>query len=76
MSGTPYVGFADGTCRSTRSLSSMVWVIYDPHGELVDLQGVCLGFTTTNVAEYSDVIELLTEAINLGIGTLIVNLDS
>jgi len=51
-------------------------VIYDPHGELVDLQGICLGCTTNNVTEYSVIIELLTEAINLGIHTLVVNLDS
>lgn len=76
MSGTPYVGFADGACRSTRNLSSAAWVIYDPHGELVDLQGVCLGCTTNNVAEYSVVIELLTEDINLDIRALVVNLDS
>ena len=76
MSVLPYVGFADGTSRSTCNLSSAAWVIYDPHGELVDLQGVCLGCTTNNVAEYSAVIELLSEAINLDIRTLAVNLDS
>ena len=76
MSNTPYIGFADGAFRSTRNLSSAAWVIYDPHGELVDIQGVCLGCTTNNVAEYSAVIELLAEAINLGIRTLVVNLDS
>ena len=76
MSGTPYIGFTDGACCSTRNLSSAAWVIYDPHGELIDLQGVCLGCTTNNVAEYSAVIELLAEAINLNIHTLVVNLDS
>ena len=76
MSDAPYVGFADGACRSTRNMSSVAWVIYDPHGELIDLQGVCLGCTTNNVAEYCAVIELLAEAINLGIRALVVNLDS
>jgi len=76
MSNAPYVGFADGACRSTRNLSFAAWVIYDPHGELIDLQGVCLGRTTNNVAEYSAVIELLAEAVNLGIRALVVNLDS
>ena len=76
MSGSPYVGFVDGASRSTRNFSSVAWVIYDPHGELVDIQGVCLGCTTNNVTEYSVVIELLAEAINLGIRTLVVNLDS
>eukprot|EP00253_Pinus_taeda_P023849 PITA_23849 len=60
----------------THNLSFAAWVIYDPHGESVDLQGVCLGCTTNNVTEYSAVIELLTEAINLGIRALDVNLDS
>ena len=76
MSDAPYVGFTDGACRSTRDLSSAAWVIYDPHGELIDCQGVCLGRTTNNVAEYCAIIELLAEAINLGIRALVVNLDS
>ena len=76
MSGTPYIGFTDGACRSIWNLSSAAWVIYDPHGELVDLQGVCLGCTTNNVTEYSAVIELLTEVVNLDIRALVVNLDS
>lgn len=59
MSGAPYVGFVNGAFRSTRNLSSVAWVIYDPHGELIDLQGACLGCTTKNVVEYSIVIELL-----------------
>ena len=76
MSSAPYVGFADGACRSTYNLSSAAWAIYDPHGELLDLQGVCLGHTTNNVAEYSAVIELLAEAVDLGIRAMTVNLDS
>ena len=76
MSITPYVNFADGASRSTRNLSSAAWVIYDPAGELIDLQVICLGRTTNNVTEYSATIELLTKAINLGIRALLVNLDS
>ena len=76
MSITPYVGFADGASHSTRNLSLAAWVIYNPAGELIDLQDICLGRTTNNVAEYSAVIQLLTEAINLGIHALLVNLDS
>ena len=76
MSSTPYVGFADGACRSTCNLSSAAWAIYNPHGELLDLQGMCLGRTTNNVAEYCVVNELLAKAINLGIRALVVNLDS
>ena len=57
MSITPFVGFADGASHSTRNLSSATWVIYDPVGELVNLQGVCLGPTKNNVAEYSVILE-------------------
>ena len=76
MSSAPYVGFVDGACRSTRNLSSAAWAIYNPHGELLEFQGVCLGRTTNNVAEYNVVIELLAEAVDLGIRALVVNLDS
>ena len=73
---TLFVGFVDGVSRSTRNLSSAAWVIYDPAGELVNLQGVCLGLATNNIAEYSAVLELLTEAVDLGIHELLVYLDS
>ena len=43
MSITPYVDFADGASHSTKNLSSTAWVIYDPAGELIDLQGICPG---------------------------------
>ena len=76
MSIAPYVSFLDGASRSTRNLSSAAWVIYNPAGELINLQGICLGQTTNNVAEYSFVLELLIESVNLGICTLLVNLDS
>ena len=76
MSITPFVCFANGASRSTRNLSSAAWVIYDPAGELVNLQGVCLGRTTNNIMEYSAGLELLTEAVNLGIHELLVYLDS
>ena len=76
MSITPYVGFTDGVSCSTRNLSSIAWVIYNLAGELIDLQGICLGQSKNNVVEYSVVIELLTEAISFDIHALIVNLYS
>ena len=76
MSINPYVSFTDGASRSTRNLSSAAWVIYNPAGELVNLQGVCLGPATNNVAEYSAILELLNEAVNLSIRALLVHLDS
>ena len=76
MSITPYVGFTDGASRSTNNLPSATWVIYNPNGELIDLQGICLRRAKTNVVEYSVVIELLTKATSLNIHAFIVNLDS
>jgi len=50
--------------------------MYDPHGELIEIQGVCLGCTTNNFTEYSAIIELQAEVINLSIHSLVMNLDS
>ena len=44
--------------------------------ELVNQQGVCKERATNNIAEYSAVLELLTEAVNLGIRELLLYLDS
>ena len=71
-----YIGFANGACRSTRKISSAAWVIYSPTDELVSMHGVSLGQTMNNVAEYSVVIELLSDAISFGIRHLIIRLDS
>ena len=71
-----YIGFANGACRSTRNISSAAWVIYSPFDELVSMHGVSLYQTTSNIAEYSAVIELLSEFISFEIGSLIVRLDS
>ena len=76
MSVTPHIGFTDGACCSTKNISSTTCVIYDHHDELIIFQGICLGRTTNNIAEYSAVIELLLEAISLDIRELVVNLDS
>ena len=75
-SSLPYIGFADGASRSTRNLASIVWAIYAPPNELISLRGVCIGRATNNIAEYSIVIELLVDAISLGIRHLVVRLDS
>jgi ribonuclease HI len=66
VSSLPYIGFADGASRSTQNLASAAWEIYAPTNELISLQGVFLGRATNNIAEYSTVIELLTDAISLG----------
>ena len=68
----PYIGFTDGAIRSTRNLASVAWAIYAPTNELISLHGVFLGCATNNIAEYSVVIELLTDAISLGIRHLVI----
>ena len=70
-----YISFADGACHSTRNISSATWVIYSPSNELVSMHGVSLGKTMNNIAEYSAMIELLSESISFGIRSLIVRLD-
>jgi ribonuclease HI len=72
----PYIGFADSASRSTRNLASAAWEIYDSKNELISLRGICLGQATNNIAEYSTVVELLVDAISLGIRYLVVRLDS
>jgi ribonuclease HI len=76
VSSLPYVGFVDGASRSTQNLASTAWEIYAPTDELISLHGVFLGRATNNIAEYSVVIELLTNTISFGIHHLIVRLDS
>jgi ribonuclease HI len=72
---TPF-WLADGASRSTQNLASTAWAIYAPTNELISLHGVFLGRATNNIAEYSAVIELLTNAISLGIRRLVIRLDS
>jgi hypothetical protein len=72
----PYIGFTDGASHSTRNLASAAWAIYAPTNELISLQGICLGRATKNITEYSIVVELLVDAISLGIHHLVVRLDS
>jgi ribonuclease HI len=75
-SSLPYIGFADGASCSTQNLAFAAWAIYAPTNELVSLQGVCLDRVTNNIAEYRTIIELLVDAISLGIHHLVVRLDS
>jgi len=71
-----YILFANGACCNTWNISSTAWVIYSPFDELVSMHGVSLGQTMNNIAEYSVVIELLSEYISFGIWSLIMKLDS
>lgn len=76
MSSGHYFGFSYRPCRSTQNLSFAAWVLYDPSGNIISLQGVFLGRTTSNIVEYSAVIELSSEEVSLDIRDLVVKLDS
>ena len=71
-----FVGYADRASRSSQNLSSAAWAIFNPSSELVSFRGVCIGQPTNNIAEYSALIELLSDAITHGICRLVVRLDS
>jgi ribonuclease HI len=71
-----FIGYADGASRHTRRLASAAWVIFTPQGQLLSSGGICLGDTTNHVAEYSAVIELLRDALSLGISRLRVYRDA
>ena len=42
----------------------------------VSFQGICIGRSTNNIAEYSTLIKLLSDAILFGINHIIIRLDS
>jgi hypothetical protein len=65
-----YLGFVDGASCHTQNLAFAAWVVYSPEGLLVSSEGICLGPSMNNVAEYSIVIELLRVAISDGIRSL------
>ena len=72
MSSNHYVGFVDGACRSTWNLSFPALALFAPNGELINLQGIFLEWTTNYITEYSGVIQLLSEAVALAIRNLVV----
>ena len=68
--------FTDGDSRHTQNLASMAWVLHYPSNQLLVSRGVCIGPALKNVAEYNAVVYLLSEAISLGVDSLVVFLDS
>ena len=71
-----HFGFVDGASRHTRNLASTAWVLYYPFGQMLVSRGVCIGLASNNIAEYTAVIYLLSEAISSGVDSLVVFLDS
>ena len=76
MDGLIYFRFTDGASQYTQNLASTTWVIYYPSGQLMVSRGVCIGLASNNIAEYTVVINLLSEAISYGIDSLVFYLDS
>ena len=71
-----FIGYADGARWHTKRFASVAWVIFTPRGQLLSSEGIFLGDTTNNVAEYSAVIELLRDALSFSISHLQVYLDA
>lgn len=71
-----YISYANGASHCTQNLSSATWAIFAPNGELVSMQGICIGHSTNNIFEYSAVLELLSDAISHGICHIVIRLDS
>ena len=59
----PFVGYDGGACHSTQNLSFAAWAIFAPKNGLVSFQGISIGRSTNNIAEYSALIEILSNAI-------------
>src|ERR1700733_13589096 len=76
MDALVYFGFVDGASRHTRNLASATWVLYYPIGQLMVSKGVCIGPASNNMAEYTVIINLLSEAISYEIDSLVIYLDS
>ena len=70
-----FIGFADGAHRYTLNLASTSWVLYSPTSELVSSEGILLGPSANNLAEYEPVIGLLMEALANDVREIRVYLD-
>ena len=71
-----YFRFTDGASRHTRNLASAAWVLYYPTSQLMVSTGVCIGPASNNMAEYTAIINLLSEPISYEINSLVFYLDS
>jgi len=76
MGDLVYLTFDDGASRHTQKLASITWVIYYPSGQLLVSRGICIDLASNIMVEYSDVINLLSEAISFGIELSVIYLDS
>jgi ribonuclease HI len=66
----------DGGSRGNPGPASYGWVLYDPDGEEHDADGVTVGSTTNNVAEWTGLLKGLEHASARGIRSIAIRGDS
>lgn len=78
MSSTPpfYIGYIDGTNKSSQNVASTAWVSFNPNNGFLDSRGIFLSRATNNLVEYEAIIALMDNSSTLGIRLLVVQLDS
>jgi hypothetical protein len=65
-----FIGFANDARWHTWSLASIAWVIFTPQGQFLSSGGIYLGDATSNVIEYSAVLEFPRDTLSHGISHL------
>jgi ribonuclease HI len=73
---TFHIGYTDKASHWTHNLSSSTWALYNSSHELLRSNGICLGSTTNNQAQYISFIGLLAKASHRRIHHLSVLHDS
>lgn len=71
-----HVLYADGAARGNPGPAAIGFVLYDPDGEPIAEIGGVIGETTNNVAEYRALIAGLELALDRGVRSIEVRLDS
>jgi len=72
----PHLLYCDGASRGNPGPAAIGFVLIDPAGATLAEKGAAIGSTTNNVAEYQALIAGLETAIDQGVRTLEVRLDS
>ena len=76
LSSTHYIGYANGASHYSWNLTSAAWAIFTPLHTLILANGICIGNSTNNQAEYDVVRGLLADALSHHILHLHVHVDS
>lgn len=71
-----YIGYVDGANRSSWRLFSTTWDVFAQNGKLASMQGICIGFSTNDIVEYSAMVELLFDVIWHDLRCLFIRFDS